>query len=35
LECWLNLTPESILKEIWYGSQGLQLIGAPIRIFKS
>jgi hypothetical protein len=26
-----DLTPESILEEIWYGSQGLHLIGAPIR----
>jgi hypothetical protein len=25
---------ESILEEIWYRSQGLHLIGAPIHIFK-
>jgi hypothetical protein len=29
------LTPESILEEIWYGSQGLHLIGAPIYDFKN
>jgi hypothetical protein len=29
-----NLTPESILGEIWYGSHGLQLLGAPICVFK-
>jgi hypothetical protein len=29
-----GLTPESILGEIWYRSRGLQLLGAPIRIFK-
>jgi hypothetical protein len=28
-----DLTPESILEEIWYGSQGLHLIGAPICVF--
>jgi hypothetical protein len=28
------LNPESILKEIWYGSWGLHLIGAPIYVFK-
>jgi hypothetical protein len=27
-----RLTPESILVEIWYGSHGLHLIGAPICI---
>jgi hypothetical protein len=26
-----NLTPESILGEIWYEIQGLDLLGAPIR----
>jgi hypothetical protein len=30
-----DLTPESILEEIWNGSRGLDLIGAPIRIFKT
>jgi hypothetical protein len=29
-----DLTPESIFEEIWYGSRGLHLIGAPICIFK-
>jgi hypothetical protein len=29
-----SLTPESILEVIWYRSQGLHLIGAPIRVFK-
>jgi hypothetical protein len=29
-----SLTPESILEEIWYGSQGLHLLGAPICVFK-
>jgi hypothetical protein len=27
-----KLTPKSILGKIWYGSQGLHLIGARIRI---
>jgi hypothetical protein len=27
-----RLTSESILEEIWYGNQGLHLIGAPIRV---
>jgi hypothetical protein len=27
-----KLTPESILREIWYVSGGLHLIGAPIRV---
>jgi hypothetical protein len=35
LEYWLNLTPESILEEIWYGSLGLHLIDAPIRCTNS
>jgi hypothetical protein len=26
-----KLTPESTLEEIWYGSQRLHLIGAPIQ----
>jgi hypothetical protein len=30
-----NLTPESILEEIWYGSRRLHLIGAPIYIFRN
>jgi hypothetical protein len=25
-------TPESIFREIWYGSRGLHLIGAPIHV---
>jgi hypothetical protein len=29
------LTPKSTLEEIWYGSRGLHLIGAPIYIFKN
>jgi hypothetical protein len=29
-----DLTPESILEEIWYGSRELQLLGAPIHVFK-
>jgi hypothetical protein len=29
-----DLTPESIIEEIWYGGRGINLIGAPIRIFK-
>jgi hypothetical protein len=29
-----DLTPESILKEIWYGSQELHLIGAHIRVLQ-
>jgi hypothetical protein len=29
-----DLTPESILEEIWYGSRGLHLLGAPIHVFK-
>jgi hypothetical protein len=29
-----DLTPESILEEIWYGSRGLHLIGAPIYVFQ-
>jgi hypothetical protein len=29
------LTPESVLREIWYDNQGLHLIGAPIRIFQN
>jgi hypothetical protein len=28
-----GLTPKSIL-EIWYGSRGLHLIGAPIHVFS-
>jgi hypothetical protein len=31
-EVMAKLTPESILREIWYVSGGLHLIGAPIRI---
>jgi hypothetical protein len=31
LEYWQNLTPESILEEIWYESRGLHLIDASIR----
>jgi hypothetical protein len=27
-----RLTPESILGEIWYGSRGIHLIGAPIHV---
>jgi hypothetical protein len=30
-----DLTPKSILEKIWYGSQGLHLIGAPICVFKN
>jgi hypothetical protein len=29
-----KLTPKSILEEIWYGSRGLHIIGAPIYLFK-
>jgi hypothetical protein len=29
------LTPKLIFEEIWYGSWGLQLIGAPIYVFKN
>jgi hypothetical protein len=29
-----DLTPESFLEEIWYGSQGLHLIGATIYNFQ-
>jgi hypothetical protein len=29
-----DLTPESILEEIWYGSRGPHLIGAPICVFR-
>jgi hypothetical protein len=29
-----DLTPESILEEVWYGSWGLHLFGAPIYIFQ-
>jgi hypothetical protein len=35
LEKRQNLTPESVLEEIWYWSQELHLFGAPIHIFKS
>jgi hypothetical protein len=34
LEYRQHLTLESILEEIWYGSWGLHLSGAPIYIFK-
>jgi hypothetical protein len=30
-----KLTPESILEETWYGSQGLHITGAPIYVFKN
>jgi hypothetical protein len=30
-----DMTPESILEEIWYGSQGLHLIAAPIYVFRN
>jgi hypothetical protein len=30
-----KLTPESTLEEIWYGSRGIYLIGAPICVFKN
>jgi hypothetical protein len=29
-----DLTPKSILEEIWYVSRGLHLIGAPIGVFQ-
>jgi hypothetical protein len=30
-----KLTPESTLEEIWYGSRGQHLIGAPIYVSKN